>query len=430
VLFLLAAAQIAAAPPPPLQRQQVTLPQAVSIAAARSPTLEIARETYRLTHANVDLSRTPFQPDVRGSAAAIHGSNNAASITPNENLAGIGLRQLIFDGGHVLAQIRAAQATEAAGAGTFARSAQQLAFNVAQTYYGALEAHAAVDLALRIVAQDRSQEDLIRAQIGAGTASHVDLATAQIPTTQALVQLARAQGQLVASFAAFDNAMGLHADAGVEPVDDPTLDTADSLIPKEPQDYGMAVSRALAQRPDYQSAQHAVVAAADTLRAARTLSAPQVSAVANAGVAAFPGSAPGTTANNFVGASLDLPIYDQGTTRAQTELARTQLSLETATLAQTELGVELDVRQAFGTLAGARGAFAQAQTELKTAQEVLVDTQVQYRAGITGLALLLNAQSGLTQAENDRLSAVYALRQAEQSYVFALGDVSLPTASP
>ena len=435
MLLLIAAVQIALAPSPAPSsssppQNAVTLAQAVAIAAARAPALTIVADTYRLTQTNVDLSRTPYQPSVLGSAATIHGSSNGALGTPSENVAGVGLNQLIFDGGHVLAQIRAAQANEAAGAGTFARSAQQLAFNVAQTYYTALEARAAVRLAQRIVVQDRSQEDLIRAQIGAGTASHVDLATAEIPTAQALVQLARARGQSVAALAAFDNAMGLHADAGIEPIDDPTTDSADSLIPNEPREYGPAVARALAARPDYQSAQHAVTAAADTLRAARTLSAPQLSAIANAGTAGIPGSGLGATANNFAGASLTLPIYDQGVTRAQTETAQVQLGLQTATLEQTELGVELDVRQAFGTLTGARDALVQAEGELKTAQEVLVDTQIQYRAGITNLALLLNAQSGLTQAETDRLDAVYALRQAEQSYVYAIGDVNLPAPSP
>jgi outer membrane protein len=164
------------------------------------------------------------------------------------------------------------------------------------------------------------------------------------------------------------------------------------------------------------------------LRAARTLSAPQVSLVANAGVATFPGSELGTPANNFVGASMTLPIYDPGVKNAQTETAAIQVDLESATLLQTELGIELDVRQAFGILGGAREAVIQAEAELKTAQEVLTDTQVQYRAGITNLALLLNAQSGLTQAETDRLNAVFALRQAEQSYLYALGDVGLPTA--
>lgn len=416
MVFLIAAVQL------------VTLAQAIAVAAARSPALQIAADTYRLTRANVDLSKTPYQPNVVGTLTAIHGSSNPAAQAPSENLAGIGVTQLVYDGGHVLAQIRAAQASAAAGAGTLARSAQQLAFTVGQTYYNALEARAAAQLALRIVAQDRAQEDLIRAQIDAGVASHVDLATAQIPTAQALVQVARAQGQQIAALAAFDNAMGMHANAGIEPIEDASGEAGRSLIPDEPSDYDAALARAQAQRPDYQSAQHAVVAAGDALRAARTLSAPQVSLVANAGVATFPGSQLGTPADNFVGASMTLPVYDQGIKNAQTESAAIQVDLESATLLQTELGIELDVRQAFGILGGAREAVTQADAELKTAQEVLTDTQVQYRAGITNLALLLNAQSGLTQAETDRLNAVFALRQAEQSYLYALGDVGLPTA--
>ncbi len=208
---------------------QVTLAQAIAVAAASSPALRIANDTYRLTGTNVALSATPYHPNVAGTVSATVGSNNPTAAAPTENVAGVGISQLVFDGGHVLAQIRAAQAAQAAGSGTFARSAQQIAFTVAQTYYNALEARSAERLALRIVDQDRSQENLIRAQIDAGVASRVDLATAQVPTAQALVQVARARGQNVVALAAFDNAMGLHADAGVEPVDDATGETGGTL---------------------------------------------------------------------------------------------------------------------------------------------------------------------------------------------------------
>jgi outer membrane protein TolC len=403
---------------------QVTLAQAIAVAAARSPALQIAVDTYRSTEANVALSATPYQPNVTGTLSGIRGSQNPTAQAPSENLTGLLLTQLIFDGGHTLAQIRSAQATESAGAGTLARSAQQVGFNVAQTYYNSLETRAAVNLALQIVAQDRAQENLIRAQIDAGVASHVDLATAQIPTAQALVAVARARGQKVAAIAAFDNAMGLHADASVEPADDPAIEASQSLIPNEPTTYSAAVAHAIEVRPDYQSAQRAVVAATQTLRAARTLGAPQVNLVANAGTISFTGI--GTQPNDYVGALVTIPFYDQGIRNAQSSSAAIQLDLQNASLVQSRLGVELDVRQAFGILAGARDALAQAEYELLTARQVLVDTQIQYRAGITNLALLLNAQSGFTQAETDRLTAVFALRQAEESYLYALGDLRLP----
>lgn len=404
---------------------QVTLAQAIAVAAAHSPALQIATDTYRLTGTNVQLSATPYRPNVAGTVSAIVGSNNPTAEAPTENMAGVGISQLVFDGGHVMAQIRAAQAGQAAGSGTLARSAQQIAFTVAQTYYNALEARAAERLALRIVDQDRAQENLIRAQMEAGVASRVDLATAQIPTSQALVQVARARGQSVVALAAFDNAMGLHADAGVEPVDDATGETGGSLIPAAPATYDAAVAYAMTSRPDYASARQTLAAARQTLRAAHTLSSPQVSLVANTGVAAFPGSGTGTVPNNYVGARVALPFYDQGVRNAQSASAAIEVDLQDAALIQTGLAVESDVRQAFGSLGGARNALVQAEAELRTAQEVLTDTQAQYRAGITNLALLLNAQSGLTQAQTDRLNAVFALRQAEQSYLYALGDLRI-----
>jgi outer membrane protein TolC len=52
---------------------------------------------------------------------------------------------------------------------------------------------------------------------------------------------------------------------------------------------------------------------------------------------------------------------------------------------------------------------------------VLRATQAQYRAGVTTLPLLLNAQIGLTTALTDEVTAVYAVRQAEQALLFAEG---------
>jgi outer membrane protein TolC len=123
-----------------------------------------------------------------------------------------------------------------------------------------------------------------------------------------------------------------------------------------------------------------------------------------------------------LGATLSIPIFDQGVTRAQTELASAQLQLAQSQLSQTHLTVELDVRQALLNLLTAQNAVTQSQAELTQAQTVLSATQAQYRAGVTTLPLLLNAQTQLTQAQTDELSAVYTLRQAEQAYTYALGE--------
>jgi outer membrane protein len=414
----LSAASPAFAQPP----QRVTLAQAVAIAAAQSPVLQAARDDYRLAELNVDFERTPLAPSVAG-LVTVQRSQTAVGGTSSTALQGE-LKHLVYDGGRVLARVRSARFSQDAAGGTYRRAAQLLTFTVAQAYYGALEARATVQLARQIVKQDQTQEALIRAQIQAGTASRLDQATAHLPTAQALVQLARAQGQQSATQAAFDNVLGLRADAGAEPVDDPAAGTANSLIPAGTLDVATAITRALALRPDYRAGERTIDAARESVRAARLARSPQISGSAGLGATSsgFAGGS-GLSGVGTIGATISIPLFDQGITRVQSAQAVVQLDRAQAVSRQNELAVELDVRQALATLISARTALTEAQAELSGAQTVLAGTQEQYRAGVTTLPLLLNAQAGLTLAENERLSAIYALRRAEQNYLFALGDI-------
>lgn len=386
--------------------QQVTLAQAIAIAAAQSPVLAAARDDYRLAQVNVDLARTGSQPNV-----AVTGNE----FSPTSSALSANVRELIFDGGRVLAQIRSAQSAQVAASGTYQRAAQQLAFNVGQSYYNALEAHAGVTLANQIVQQDRQQEDLIRAQIQAGRASQVDLATAHLPTERALLQLAQAQAQDANAESAFLNTIGSKADAAIVPSQS---DADTSALRGQPLPYDAALQRALLLRPDYASAHATVAAAEQSVRAARLGLAPQLSAVTSGGIAS-----PTFASTGSVGVQLQFPVFDQGITRAQTSQARVQLDRAQVLERGAELNIERDVSQALATLTGARQALTQADSELTQARGVLANTQEQYRAGVTQLLLVLNAQSNLTLAENDRLNALYALRQAELGYEFALGEI-------
>src|SRR5438046_5759040 len=47
----------------------ISLPQAIAIAAARSPVLAIARSDYRLTQLSADLARTGYYPNISAVAS-------------------------------------------------------------------------------------------------------------------------------------------------------------------------------------------------------------------------------------------------------------------------------------------------------------------------------------------------------------------------
>lgn len=419
---------------------EVTLPQAIAIAAAKSPVLQAARDDYQIAKAPVDLAKSAIFPNVSGAATLSHSVGGGRSISGSSGSANPGgsfgdsstnkglnltVRQLIFDGGKVLAQIHQARANLVAAADTYDRNVQVLAFNVAQQYYTALQAERATALAARVVVQNQVQENLVRAQIRAGTVPRSDLATAELPTAQARVALVRAQGQELSALATFADTLGLDADAAVRPANDARSDAAAMLLANPPLSYSVAVQRALALRPDFLASKHVVEAAQANVRVAKLGRAPNLSGNFGTGYNSTLPNGGAMKASSTVGATLNIPVFDQGVTAAQTEQAQAQLDKAYAAVQTTKLGVELAVRQGLVNLVSAQAAVTQADVELAKAREVLQATQAQYRAGVTTLPLLLNAQVGLTQAETDRLNAVYALRQAEQSYVFAIGESGL-----
>lgn len=411
---------------------QVTLQQAVDIAVAKSPVLAAARANQQLAQIPVSLARSALFPNVSASGTVTHNNQSTFAGRSFGSSTSKGLnadvRQLIYDGGKLIAQLHQARANAVAGTQTYDRQLETLAFDVAQAYYSALQAQSATQLAVQVVHQNEVQEDLVRAQLRAGTASRVDLATAQLPTAQARVALVRAQGQEATALASFAETLGLDPDVAVAPLNAP------SATAPAPQvavlSYDQSVARALLLRPDYLAAKNGVMAAQYNVQVQRSGLLPTLTANGSYGTNSTTVTGTDFRPSSTVGATLSIPIFDQGITRAQTEQAQQQLALAQSQLDQTKLGVELNVRQALVGLVTAQGAVAQAQAELAKAQEILKATQAQYRAGVTTLPLLLNAQVGLTTAETDELNAVYGLRQAEQTYVFALGESAITAATP
>jgi len=443
--------QTRAAPGVPVN---ITLTQAIDIAVAISPSMATARANLALAQANVGLARAPALPSLSGTATT-NRSNSQASINGNlgngtngaqGNVGNLGnggsstssrsgaftsnsltanLRQLIFDGGRVANQIRAASENEVASADNLKRQLQTTAFNVAAAYYNAIQAQRATTLAAAIVRQNQVQESLVAAQIRAGTAARSDLATAQFPTAQARVSLVKAQGTELAALATFANTLGLNADTAVRPIDTTPSNPTASLLQTPLLTYDTALTRAISLRPDYDAADRVVRGARDSLRAARLGLFPSLTGNGSYGVNSTDATGGTFRNSNSIGAALSIPIFDQGLTAAQSAQAQANLDIANASFQTTVLGIQLNVRQVLVNLVSAQAALDQTQAELNQARTVLQATQAQYRAGVTSLPLLLNAQVGLTTAQTDNLNAIYALRQAEQSYLFALGENDL-----
>jgi outer membrane protein TolC len=208
----------------------------------------------------------------------------------------------------------------------------------------------------------------------------------------------------------------------IQPVDDAPVFTASQVSTIPVPSYDTALKRALALRPDYDSVLQVVNANKASLSEARLGLFPVLTGSGSANDNSTNSNAGAFRNSQQVGLSLAIPIYDQGTTAANVAAAKANLNNAYANLQNTALTVQLNIKQSLTSLVSAQAALVETQQEYATALTSLQATQAQYRAGVTTLPLLLNAQVGLTQALTDQVTAVYTLRQDEQTYLFAVGS--------
>jgi len=419
---------------PSKQYPNVNLKQAIAIAVAQSPTLAAARADAALAAIQVRLTEAAALPHIAGSASTARSrartistttgtatTSTTTTVLTSNNLA-VQLSQLIFDGFRTIYQISAASASRIASAETYRSQLQTLAFNVATAYYNVLTAERQTGAALASLKNAQTQRDLVAAQAAAGTAARSDISNADLQVAQARLTVIKAQATALTSLTTFATTLGLSPREIVQPVDDVPADNPGAMTSLPVPTYDDALKRAYAMRPDWAAAQEQVVAAQRTVRAARAAHWPTISGTASAGSSSTDLGGGTFQPTWSVGAQLSFPIYDGGTIAATIQQAQAQQAVAEANQRSTQLNIESAVKSALVTLASAKSALAAANQERATADVTLQATEARYKAGVTTLPLLLQAQTGYTTALVDQVNAAYAVRQAEQQYLFAIGD--------
>jgi outer membrane protein len=412
----------------------ITLQQAVDIAVVQSPAFATERAQYQAIFAKVGAEESALFPNLSGDASVqrSYGGSRTSSTTgvtttatappgqtgPFTTIEGeVTLSQLIFDGGRAIAAIRSAKEANFAGRDSLLRELQTLAFNVATAYYNVLEANATVAADQSLVREFELNENFVRAEIRTGAAARSDLAAAQFQTAQARGSLITAQGQAISAQATFATTLGLDADTQAVP------QTISTTVPQvRALSYAQSLQEALTLRPDYLSAQQTVYSSQDNLRFAKLARFPSINLNASDGYGEqLPTTTPKLVNSQTLGASLTVPIFDQGVTNFNVATAASQLDQASAGLIQTKLTVESDVRSALANLISARATYIQDQAEFQSGTVNLQATQAQYRVGATTITALVTAEATLATAQRDYISGLYNEHLAEEQYTFALG---------
>jgi outer membrane protein len=127
--------------------------------------------------------------------------------------------------------------------------------------------------------------------------------------------------------------------------------------------------------------------------------------------------------NGSVALDVTIPVYDQGITRANVASSRADVAVATADAATTRLD-DPARRAASADRDRQRSRNARLDTRGDASGvEALHSTQGQYRAGVSTLPALIQAQAALASAATNIVNAIYTLRLAQSNLRYELGTI-------
>jgi outer membrane protein len=416
---------VAAATPPTSGARTLSLAEAVRTAVARHPALRIAQTNEASAAAQADQAFALLLPSLTGSAsyrrATQRGADTSGFVGPGQSLGGrdyfqfgVSVNQLIYDFDQTRGRYKAAEANAQALQHSVADQRLELTLGVKSAYF-----QARAQLALVRVSQDTLNNQArhvaqVEGFVEVGTHPPIDLVQARADEQSDRLALVNAENAYALAKAVLAEAMGLQETAGFE-----VGDESEAAVPGEDGSTTDLFGEALQARPDVQAALRIVDSRQLSVAAARGGYGPSLGA--NAGVTESGGALDALVFNWSAAATLTVPFFEGGATRASVDQAQAGLQGSQAQLELLRQQILLAIERARLGVAGAKQALATSAEVVSLNRERLVLAEGRYQTGIGTLLELSDAQVALTTALAQNVQAEYNLSIARAQLVRALG---------
>ncbi len=348
--------------------------------------------------------------------------------------------------GSIRSAISQAQFSEIASRIDVNRSRNDLVFNVRNAFYNALRAQGTLVVAQDDLANTQARLKDAQTSLAAGTGTQFDVLTAQRDVANAQGGLVNARGGVTVALGQLKQAMGIDVSTPISvvdtgAVDDPGNSAGEPAPPRAEDlhtvrnevdlgtDYQTAVTEAVQNRPEILEGNASVAAAEKGVTYARRSVLPQFSVGVVYNVQPYYA---GFTPANLTGLTLNfsIPIFDGGLAKARVREARAAVAQAEIDRRTTVDQVTLDVQQAYVNQVQARERVRVSNLGVGQAREAFRLAQLRAQAGVSAIPQqspqieLSNAQISLTQAENNRVSALYDYNVARAALDRARGRYS------
>jgi outer membrane protein len=393
----------------------LNLPEVVNLALCNNPQTHVAWASSLAQAEQVGVNKAGYLPNISLNAADNRIKTGTAP-TVDQRSAGITLSYLLYDFGARSASLDNARQLLAAAIATQDSTVQSVFLAAVQDYYQTQASFAALDAALESERAAKESFAAAEARYNAGSATPADKLQAQTAYSQATLNRITADGNLKNAQGTLANMLGLDANRNV------ALAAANTTaIPSDFEgDVNALIEQARQHRPDLQAAAAQVKAAQAGTDAARAAGRPTLSLTASADQYNTGGI---NTHGSTVGINLSVPIFNGYAPTYRIRSAEAQVDVKNAQLEQLRLQVALDVWTAYQHLTTATQSLRSSADLLNSAEQSERVALGRYKAGVGSMLDVLNAQSALAGARQQRIQSTFNWNTSRAALAQAMGSL-------
>jgi TolC family type I secretion outer membrane protein len=387
----------------------------VNLALCNNPQTRVAWASSRVQAAQVGVSKASYLPSAALSATANHILSGSTNGVDQRNVS-VTLSYLLYDFGSRAANLENARQLLAAAIATQDSTVQAVFLAAVQAFYQAQATYAALDAALESERAAKESFAAAEARYLAGSATPADKLQAQTAYSQATLNRITIEGNQKNAQGALANVLGLDANRNV------SLATANTMaIPNSFEgDINALIEEARQRRPDLQAAASQVKAAEASADAARAAGRPSISLTVSANQYNIAGI---NSQGSFVGINLSVPIFSGYATTYRVRAAEAQVDVKNGQVEQLRLQVALDVWTAYQNLTTATQSLRTTADLLSSAEQSARVALGRYKAGLGSILDVLNAQSALASARQQRIQSTFDWNISRATLAQAVGSL-------
>lgn len=398
--------------------------EVVNFALCNNPQTREVWASSRAQAAQFGVSKASYLP---GASLSASGNRNSPGVS--QRSIGLSLSYLLYDFGARAANLESARQLLAAASATQDSTIQAVLLSAVQFFYQTQTTLAALDAAHESERAAKESFAAAEARYLAGSATPADKLQAQTAYSQATLNRIAAEGSMKNAKGTLANMLGLDANRDVMLVPASTTAIYDGFE----RDVSALIEQARSQRPDLQAAAAQLKAAEAGVDAARAAGKPSISLTASTNQSNSAGT---TSHGSSAGISLSVPLFSGYAPTYRIRAAEAQVEVKNAQLERLRLQVALDVWTAYQNLLTATQSLRSTADLLNSAEQSERVALGRYKAGVGNILDVLNAQSALASARQQRIQANFNWNISRATLGQAMGNLdisllqTLPDAGP